>query len=92
MLRRRVGGFEVASILSSGLRSSVAAVVMGLVIYLGISLLDWQALTLLLKILALGCTIVAGVVVYMVLSYILKVPEQAFLKDMLMEKLARRRS
>jgi len=88
MLRRRLGGFELVSIFSSGLKSSVAALLMGIVIYLGLSWLPWEQLQLAFKALALIVVIGVGVVVYMGFSYILKVPEQAFLKTMLWEKLA----
>jgi len=61
---------------------------MGIVIYLGLSWLPWEQLQLAFKALALIVVIGVGVVVYMGFSYILKVPEQAFLKTMLWEKLA----
>jgi len=89
MLRRRLGGFELASIFSSGLKSSAAALLMGVVIYLGMSWLPWEQLSLVLKALSLIVVIGVGVVVYMGLACILKVQEQVFLKAMLRGKLAR---
>jgi len=92
MLRSRVGGFELASIFSSGIRSSIAALLMGIVLYLAIYWLQFGALTLTLKVVSLVGIIAVGAVVYMVASYILKVPEQAILKEMLLGKLAARAS
>ncbi len=92
MLRLRVGGFELASIFSSGIRSSIAALLMAIVLYLSIYWLQFGALTLALKVISLIGIIAIGAVVYMVASYILKVPEQAILKEILLGKLAARGS
>ncbi len=90
MLRRRVGGFELASIFSSGIRSSIAALLMAVVLYFCLYWLQFGELTLALKVISLIGIIAIGAVVYMVASYILKVPEQAILKEMLLGKLAAR--
>jgi len=87
MLRARVGGFELAAIFSSGVRSTAAALIMGAVLYIGLSWLQWGGLTSGLKALSLVVLIGVGVLVYAGLSFLLKVPEQAFLKALVFEKL-----
>ncbi len=83
VLRVRFGRFGGKLILSSSLKSTVASVVMGAVIYLLISNSGFSSLGIAPRTALICVSLAVGVVTYTALSVLLKVPEVSFLKGIL---------
>ncbi|MFQ5736945.1 MAG: murein biosynthesis integral membrane protein MurJ [Thermodesulfobacteriota bacterium] len=80
ILRRKFGAFGGRKILGSALKSTAASVVMGVVIYLLMYRSGLAAGSLAARALLLGGCVIAGVVTYIILAVVMRVPEVSFLK------------
>ncbi len=91
ILHRRVRGFGLRGIFSSAVRSAIAAVVMGVSIHAVVYYTGWDGLGILSKAMLLVASITIGMVLYVVLSFVLGVAEVSFLKELIAERLQRKR-
>jgi putative peptidoglycan lipid II flippase len=83
VLRVRFGRFGGRLILSSSLKSTVASVVMGAIIYILISESGFSSLGTAPRTALIGVSLAVGVAAYIALAVLFKVPEVAFLKGIL---------
>lgn len=83
VLRRKLGGFGGKAVLSAALKNTAAALLMGAVIYMVLINSGYASMSGLAKPVFVGVCLVIGVVVYVVLSWIFRVSELAFIKGLL---------
>jgi putative peptidoglycan lipid II flippase len=86
ILRYRFGSFGGRMILSSGIKSAAASVVMGAAIYLLLINASYENMSDVIRPVFVAACIISGVVVYMAASRVLNVGELSILKDFLQRR------
>ncbi|MFQ5480631.1 MAG: murein biosynthesis integral membrane protein MurJ [Thermodesulfobacteriota bacterium] len=80
LLRRKLHGFTGEGLFLSAMKNIIAAILMSIAVYLIFYGMGFNESRGLVNILSLGGTIIVGVIIYLLSSKLLKVPEVAFLK------------
>jgi len=86
VLKMKFGAFGGRAIASVAAKSSAASIVMGLVVYAIIVMSDYNALAAGGKGIVLGVSLAAGVIVYLVLSRVLRVSELRFIRELVSKR------
>jgi len=86
VLKMKFGAFGGRAIASVAAKSSAASIVMGLVVYAIIVMSDYNALAAGGKGIVLGGSLAAGVIVYLVLSRVLRVSELRFIRELVSKR------
>ncbi len=86
LLNKRIGDFDWRGLLVSALKNLTAAFLMGIAVYIIFYMPGFNETGGLLKAVLLGGTIFSGVLVYLGSSWVLKVPEVAFLKGFFLKE------
>lgn len=87
-LRKRIGSFDGKSILTTAIKSIIAAVIMGIITSICYNqLATVLGIGLIGQVIKLGLSILVGVVVYAISIFILKVEETQIVLDMIKKKI-----
>ena len=89
MLRKRSGEIGIARIMNSGLKSVIGSCIMGVVLFIALSRIDWNLLGMWAKGGLLIGLVILGAMVYLVSVFILKAPEMNHIKDFALKRRSR---
>ncbi|MDF2672189.1 MAG: murJ [Clostridiales bacterium] len=93
MLGKRIKRLKTRELMASGVKSTIASIIMGVVGYLAFKVIDGSIghASKITQLLGVGVPIVIAIIVYVVAAYMLKMPELNYVVDMVRRKVKRGR-
>jgi putative peptidoglycan lipid II flippase len=83
---RRLGGLPFGKFLPSFLKSVLSSIIMGVFLYFMSGIIDWKTSSSVVKASVLTINVIAGCLIFFLVSYLLKVEEIRYLTDRLRRK------
>ncbi|MCK4846365.1 MAG: murein biosynthesis integral membrane protein MurJ [Deltaproteobacteria bacterium] len=91
VLKARVSAVDFISVVSASAKSLLAAIIMGVVLYVALNLIGWPDSGIFLKAGLIAVFVCGGALLYFMLSILFKIKESAVIKAIVVEKFSSKR-